>query len=155
MTGYRIEKNRCRVTVTTMSGESLTGEIFLQSFAVHHNGPETPLDLFNSSDAFLPLTLENGETRLLAISRLADVRWPETKTSDTSERLAISKVAPIEVRLVNGRMYQGSMLIEVPSRHARTLDYLNFHSERFLTLSSDGENLSINREMVESVRPLD
>jgi hypothetical protein len=47
------------------------------------------------------------------------------------------------------------MLMEVPTRHARILDFLNFHSERFITLSSDGENLSINREMVESIRPLD
>ena len=67
----------------------------------------------------------------------------------------MSRVASLEVHLMNGQTHQGAMLLEVPSRHARLLDYLNFYSERFLTLSVDGENLSINREMVESIRPLD
>jgi hypothetical protein len=137
-----------------MSGETLSGEIFLQSFAVHHSGPETPLDIFNSSDAFFPLTLEGGETRLLSISRLADVRWPSNEQSE-NDRASLARITSLEVRLVNGATYRGTMLMEVPTRHARILDFLNFHSERFLTLSSDGENLSINREMVESIRPLD
>lgn len=154
MTGYRIEKNRCRVTVTTMSGEKLTGEIFLQPFAVNHNGPETPLDIFNSTEEFFPLTLDDGETRLLSISRLADVRW-KTKESSEVDRASVSRITSLEVRLVTGATHRGTMLMEVPTRHARILDFLNFHSERFLTLTADGENLSINREMVESIRPLD
>lgn len=137
-----------------MSGETLTGEIFLQPFAVHHSGPETPLDIFNSGDSFFPLTLDGGDTRLLSISRLADVRWPMNEGSDV-DRASISRITSMEVRLINGATYRGTMLMEVPTRHARILDFLNFHSERFLTLSSDGENLSINREMVESIRPLD
>jgi hypothetical protein len=154
MTGYRIEKNRCRVRVTTMSGETVSGEIFLQQFAVHHSGPETPLDILNSGDAFFPVTLDGGETRLLSTSGLADVRWPMNEKSN-GDRASISHVSSLEVRLVNGATYRGTMLMEVPTRHARILDFLNFHSERFLTLSSDGDNLSINREMVESIRPLD
>ena len=137
-----------------MSGEALSGEIFLQPFAVHHSGPETPLDIFNSGAAFFPLTLENGETRIISISRLADVRWPVNEKAD-GDRASISHVTSLEVRLSNGSTYRGTMLMEVPTQHARILDFLNFHSERFLTLSTDGENLSINRELVESIRPLD
>ncbi len=137
-----------------MSGESLKGEIFLNTSAVGHPGPETPFDVFNSGDPFFPLLLENGETRILALSRLADVSWPVEEFSD-SERAAFARSVSLEVRMINGTTHTGTMLIEAPVRHSRIIDFLNFHSDRFLTISSDGRCISINREMVESVRPRD
>ena len=137
-----------------MSGESLKGEIFLNTSAVGHPGPETPLDVFNDGDAFFPLLLENGETRIIATSRVADISWDSDESID-EDRAAVARSTSLEVRLMNGATYKGTMLIEVPLRHSRIMDFLNFHSKRFLTISSDGKSISINREMVESVRPLD
>ena len=154
MTGYRIEKQRRRVTVTTISGESLEGDIFLQPYAGRHPGPETPLDVLTNGDAFFPLLLPDGDTRLIANAGVANVRWPSAEEPD-DDRAALAQRASIQVRLLNGSTYEGTILVEVPSRHARMLDYLNFHSDRFISIANEGANLSINRQMVESIRQLD
>jgi hypothetical protein len=154
MSDYRIEKSRCPVVVTTHSGETISGEMFLQPFGRHDGGMERPLDILNGNDPFFPLAISADETVLIAKEQVVEVSVafdPE----DSFESESLSRPTVIEVRLINGATHAGAIFLELPMERPRLLDFLNRDTQRFVTLHGSERRLLINRQVIERVRPLD
>ncbi len=151
---YRIEKQRLAVTVTLASRDAVRGHIFVQPSTYASHGHSGPRALFNGTEPFFPVELEDGGVRLIAKAHVADVAGDaELITEDM--RALTGREAMVEITLSCGNAYVGSVLLQLPSDRPRLLDLLNDTRERFLTLfTSDGVRF-INRALIERVRPLD
>ena len=154
---YRIEKSRCQVAVTTLDGERLVGDIFLQPFAHRRNGPEAPADLFNDDDPFFPLALADGGTVLLAKERVREVEVPDDRPQREDDLYCEAGVrfADVELTLLGNVMRSGSIRVELPYERPRLLDFFNRFAERFLTVYADDGVRLVNRRCIERVRPLE
>jgi len=151
---YRIEKDRIAVVVTTMGGDRLSGDIFVQPYTRHRMGREEAPDVLNGEEPFFPLVTEGHETFLIAKDNVREVEIPGPV--DEELQIAVGAQAiEIELWLTGGAIETGAVFLEVPMDHPRLLDFLNRLRDRFLTLYSlDGVRL-VNRRLIERVRPLD
>ena len=154
MSDYRIEKSRSPVVIKTHSGETITGEMFLQPFARPDGGTERPADILNGADPFFPVALPGGELVLVSKEQVLSLAT-DAAHDDYDERSKMARPAEIEVRLISGETHSGAILLELPAEHSRLLDFMNRENERFLTLHGSNHSLLINRRVIERVRPLD
>lgn len=154
MSDYRIEKIRCPVVVRMHSGETVTGEIFLQPFVRPGGGDERPQDILNGKEPFFPLALADGDTLLLAKDQVLEVA---TERGDDGEETIemLSRPMVVEIRLTSGDKRAGAIFLDMPHERPRILDFLNREDERFLTLHGTERRFLINRREIEHVRPLD
>ena len=149
---FRIEKERLPVTVTTESGERLSGEMFVQSYARRRLGREEAVDVLNDNDPYFPLALPDESMLLIAKQRVRDVEVPvgEGPGEGTGAR-----PVTVEIVVAGGDAFLGEVRLEVPFERPRLLDFLNRLQQRFITLhTADGIRL-INSRLIERVRPLD
>ena len=154
MSDYRIEKSRSPVVIKTHSGETITGEMFLQPFVRPDGGTERPWDILNSADPFFPVAMSDGELFLIAKEQVLELST-DVGRDEYDERSTLARPAVVEVRLISGETHAGAIFLELPAEHARLLDFLNRDDERFLTLHGSEHVLLINRRMIERVRPID
>jgi hypothetical protein len=70
---FRIEKDRCAVQVSLVSGESLTGAMFVQHAGEGDPRRESAVDVLNSADRFFPIETGAGETVLVAKDQVVEV----------------------------------------------------------------------------------
>lgn len=155
---YRIEKSRCQVAVTTLDGERLVGDVFLQPYAHRRAGPEAPEDLLNDDDPFFPLALADGSgTLLIAKDRLREVEVPDERLPDDEGAfLAMGvRLASVELTLLGGIVRSGVVKLELPYERPRLLDFFNRYAHRFLVLYGEEGVRLVNRRSVERVRPLE
>jgi hypothetical protein len=152
---YRIEKGRRPVVVTTVGGDTIAGDVFVQPYARHRAGPEEPEDVLNSPEPFFPVVTEDGETLLVAKDQVAEVEGALTTDDDGAHHLAGMRSALVEVHLTGGAVRTGFVYLETPTDRPRLLDFLNRLPNRFLALQgADGARL-VNSRFIEHVRPLD
>jgi hypothetical protein len=149
---FRIEKERLRVTITTESGERLSGDLFVQDYARHRNGREEAVDVLNAAEPYFPLALPDDSTLLVAKERVRDV---EVVAGEDLLGIVTSRRSTVEVVVAGGEAFLGEVRLEVPFERPRLLDFLNRVHKRFITLhTADGIRL-INSRLIERVRPLD
>ena len=154
---YRIEKSRCQVAVTTLDGERLVGDVFLQPYAHRRAGPEAPADMLNDDDPFFPLALPEGGTLLFAKERLREVEVPDERALHGDDPYADAGVryANVELTLLGNVVRVGRIKVELPYERPRLLDFFNRCGDRFLALYADEGIRLVNRRCIERVRPLD
>ena len=154
---YRIEKERFQVVVTTIDGEELVGDMFLQPYSPRRSGPESPVDVLNDDDPFFPLALDEGDTLLLAKTGVRDVVIPDEALDEVEEDYAAigARLASVELTLVGGDTCVGSVRLEMPDERPRLLDFLNRYHRRFLPLQTQGGTRLVSWQCIERVRPLD
>ena len=153
---YRIAKERYQVVVTTLAGEELVGDMFVQPYSPRHAGPEAPADVLNDDDPFFPLALEGGETLLLAKAGVRDVVVPDlSEAADDEYLFAATRPASVELTLTGGGSCVGTLHLETPDERPRLLDFLNRFHGRFLPLHTDEGIRLVSWRCVERVRPLD
>ncbi|HEX5436800.1 MAG TPA: hypothetical protein VFW98_06560 [Gemmatimonadaceae bacterium] len=151
---YRIEKRRVAITLTMVGGEELHGHIFVQPSTYGLGGPEHPTQLFNSAEPFVPLVQYDGEVLLVAKDRVIEVTGLPPGEDDPLQR-DCARPSPAEITLAGGIVLTGAIRLETPSRHPRLQDFLNQHTERFITLdTTEGMHL-INLRLIDRIRPLD
>ena len=151
---YRIEKDTHPVTVTLVGGERIMGAMFVQAYARHRSAPEDPWDILNEPEPFFPLLSQDGETLLLAKSRVMEVsdNIPSCRPGVTGPHTASVSIA---ITLVGGEVRTGRVYLEMPGPAPRPLDFLNQTHDRFFALHGENETRLINRELIERVHPLD
>lgn len=154
---YRIAKERYQVVVTTLEGEELVGDMFVQPYSARHAGPEAPADVLNDGDPFFPLALEDGETLLLAKTGVRDVIVPvEAEAAPEDEYAVVAmRTALVELTLTGGGTCAGSLRLELPDDRPRLLDFLNRFHGRFLPLHTEAGTRLVSWRCIERVRPLD
>jgi hypothetical protein len=151
---YRIEKQRAPVTVTTVRGATLTGDMYVQSYARHRQGGELPIDVLNAEDPFFPLAVDNQETLLICKDGVAEVNVAGMQCDEAALE-AGARIVMVELTLVDGEIRRGQMLVEVAADRPRVLDFLNRYVENFLTLHVHDGACLVNRRRVAVVRQLD
>lgn len=149
---FRIEKERLPVTVVTVSGERLSGDMFVQGYVRHRPGREHAIDVLNAPEPYFPLVLPGESTLLVAKHGVRDVAVPEPEDVPTD---ITARPMTIEVVVAGGEVFLGEVRLEVPYERPRLLDYLNRLQQQFVALhTADGIRL-VNCRLIERVRPLD
>lgn len=152
---FRIEKDRCAVQLSLVSGETITGAMFIQHADNGDPRRESARDVLNSAERFFPIETPEGETLLVAKDRVVEVLAELPDDDDDELRRASARSALLDIVLSGGVVRSGLVLLEMPAGQPRLLDYLNRLSDRFLVLyATDGTRL-LNRALIERVLPRD
>lgn len=144
---YFIEKEQLPVEITMVTGEELNGALFVQPTwrrpSIEFDAPV----LLNLPDAYVPLQLANGKTRLIAKSHLVLMRGNSAEAAAGMEELG--DPASVVMRCSNGIIVRGELMIARITSNTRVLDYLNRAAEEFILLhESDGAVLVNRRHIV-------
>ena len=151
---FRIEKDRCAVCLSLVSGETITGAMFVQHVGEGDPRRESACDVLNSPERFFPIETANGETLLVAKDRVVEV-LTELPADDDDPRRASARSALLDIVLFGGVVRSGLVLLELPTGQPRLLDYFNRLSDRFLVLyAAEGTRL-LNCALIERVLPRD
>lgn len=151
---FRIEKDRCSVTLSLASGETITGAMFVQHAEDGDPRRESAHDVLNGPERFFPIETDEGLTLLIAKDRVVEALTPLPANGDELRR-ASARSALLDVVLPSGDVRSGTVLIELPAGQPRVLDFLNRLADRFLVLyAAEGTRL-VNRALIERVHPRD
>ncbi len=150
MSEFRIEKLRRRVAIDLVGGARLDGDVFLQQSARYRSGPQSPAELFNEPDPFVPIATSDADFVLVAKAQVLRVQFaPDAADTDDRE---VEGVA-VEIVLADGSFANGELRLEMRAERPRLLDFLNADDrESFLTLRSAADVLLINRRQIAQVR---
>lgn len=140
--------------IALSDGTVYPGFVHLQERVPYRNGPETPLDMLDRPDPFLPLTMQGGESYFLSKSQIAVLSCEPPETEADVERRSVAQFLALHVILADGTDFQGIVSLELPPTRRRALDYLNSFKE-FFVLWTGSTARYINRAHVRVVRPLD
>jgi hypothetical protein len=107
------------------SGGVLSGTIFLPTLAAHHDGPTRPEEWLNQGEQpFFPF-LPEGQNRAIILNkerlRVLTIRLAAEIDIQAEDR---PFAVPVTVEC-GDRSLRGLLVIELPSGHARLLDYMN------------------------------
>jgi hypothetical protein len=149
---FRIEKSRLPMSLTTIEGESLSGETFVQASARHPHDVESAPEIMNAADAFFPLRISSGETLLVQKDRVREVQLEQVPVEET---WSIGVPHNVEITMRGGAVHTGMILIEPMTGRSRVLDYLNRCGDRFLILHTDDGCVLLNRRYIDYVRPVE
>ena len=140
--------------LSLVSGETLTGAMFVQHAGEGDPRRESAVDVLNSADRFFPIETAGGETVLVAKDQVVEV-LADAPTDDDELRRASARSAMLEIVLAGGIVRSGLVLIEMPAGQPRLLDYFNRLSDRFLVLYETSGTRLVNRALIERVLPRD
>jgi hypothetical protein len=145
---------RLHAEVILAEGLVIEGDLHLQVRVAHHDGPETPLELLNREDAFLPVSLPGGGVTFVAKGQVAVVACRTIPVPDDPARAGVARRIGLEVMMAGGDEYRGWASVELPPTRTRALDYLNSIGQ-FFSLHSDGVTWFVHRDHVRAIRPND
>lgn len=142
---YFIEKQQLPVTVTMVTGEELSGCLFVQ-----HTWRQPSLEfdapaLLNLPDPYFPLQIADGKTRLIAKAHVVVMRGAASAEADDA---SLGDPARVAIRCTNGLMIQGFLRIARITSNTRVLDYLNRPAEDFIVLHSLDSAALVNRQHI-------
>ncbi len=151
---YFIEKRRLPVDIDLLSGERLSGDLFVQTSWRGPSVLEDAPEYMNAAEAFFPLQLPGGGVRLIARQHVSVLRTSLPAPPEPDNGL-LGKPAVVELLLSNGKTVRGTIYIEAIEPGLRVLDHLNRQREPFLTVRDrEGEHV-VNRNHVVSVTEFD
>lgn len=151
---YRVEKTRVPVTLLTLAGQRVTGDVYLQPYTQLRRGREEVIDLLNGGDPYIPVRGDDGTIRFVAKDRVLHAELDELPAEHDARRLG-AREAVVEITLANGCVFTGCILYEVPSARPRLLDYLNRLDQRFVVVHTGNGPRLVNRLLIDVLRPLD
>lgn len=150
----RIEKDRTEVSLLTVSGETISGWLFVQPYLPARNGKEHPVDVLNSATEFVPIETESGIV-LVAKSAIAEVEYDALASDQVAGAMPIGVAVTLSLQVRGGKIVEGNIWVEGPVNTPRLLDFMNraAHSaERFVTLRADSRVRLINRSHIQTIR---
>lgn len=143
---FFIEKEQLPVELTMVTGEEVSGALFVQPTwrrpSIEFDAPV----LLNLPDAYFPLQVGNGKTRLIAKAQVVLIRGDHSGTDD--EREALGEPAPVVIRCSNGVIVRGDLRIARIASNLRVLDYLNRSAEEFILLHEQDGAALVNRRHI-------
>ena len=143
------------LTMWTIDGAKLDGQVFLRLHVEAHAGPETVQDRLNDPDLFLTVSLP-GDTPLVFLNKIqvirVDVSEDEERLPDVPESLVGVSIEPIRVQLINGEQLSGTVRIEGPAGKRRLSDFLNTQPA-FLPLKGPDRLHFLHKRLIARVVP--
>jgi len=146
---FRIEKVRRRVMITMTGGTTLQGDLFLQPSARYRTGPQSPAELFEEPDPYLPLATAGDHLVLIAKEHVLRVQFDRDAADTEVEGV---EEAAVDVTFADGSITSGHLRLETRADRPRLLDFLNSAGQHFLVLRSPQGSILINRRHVAQVR---
>lgn len=146
------ETYRVPARVTLSDGETLEGDLHLQTGSALHAGGETALEMLNRPELYFAVSLPGGEVALVAKTQTVVVACKASLWTADPDRIAISKRFELDVGLVGGGGLSGVVYWEFPPTHPRPQDFLNAPGA-FFELSDGGTVHCVNRSLVTRVHP--
>ena len=143
------------LTLWTVDGAVLDGQLSLRLNVETHAGPETVQDRLNDPDLFLTITL-SGETPLVFVNKIQVIRVEVSEEEDrvpgVLDSLVGVSIEAIRVQLINGEQLSGAVRIEAPSGKRRLSDFLNTQPA-FLPLKGGGRLHFLHKRFISRVLP--
>lgn len=143
---FFIEKEQLPVQITMVTGEELEGSLFVQPTwrrpSIEFDAPV----LLNLPDAYFPLQLANGKTRLIAKAQVVFMRGNTADSDNAMEEFG--DPAEVVIRCTNGIVIQGELRIARVTSNMRVLDYLNRSAEEFILLHQGRNAILVNRRHI-------
>lgn len=135
-----------------MDGKQLAGEMFLNPVSRFRSAPQGPAEFLNEDEPFFALALEDGDTILIARSRVESVTVdaPHEFEDDPAAGLIPHPVS-VAITVASGAVLRGTVSIDAPPSHARLLDFLNTNHGRFLRVADAGRVVLVNRQAIDHV----
>ena len=134
--------------------EQLVGSFALLPASPFRDGPESLLELLNSPVRVVPIIRESDDAVLL-ISRLA-IDWVEVSSQVEPELIRprsflVTREEHVQVRLMNGRLVEGRVTMELPDHLNRVSDFLNM-PEDFFPLATRSCIMLFNKSHIAGAR---
>jgi hypothetical protein len=143
---YFIEKEQLPVDVTLVTGEELHGVLFVQPTWRPPSIEFDALVLLNLPDAYFPIQLANGSSRLVAKRHTVSIRGRGMDDEVGAEEMG--DPAKVVVKCSNGDAIQGTLLVTRVTSNSRVLDYLNHSTEEFILVHEGNGTVLINRRHI-------
>lgn len=152
MQEYQVPKDKASVLIEMPPHEPETRFVFLSPCAQGHHGAETPSDIFNVPQAFIPLFREDGDVVLARHDAITWVRIGEPRRTEWHYyeiRASVSDAA-LHLEFDTGGHIDGRIALLGPAGSQRVLDIVNRH-EGFLHVERDDELFLVNLKRVVSI----
>ena len=152
MQDYRVPKEKASVLVEMPPHRPENRFVFLAPFAHGHTGMETPSDIFNVPQAFIPLFREGGD---VVLARRNAITWAMVGDPRRTEwfyfesRVGIPDAA-IHIDFDTGTHLDGRIALAGPMGSRRVLDIVN-RLGGFLHVERDDELFLVNLRRVASI----
>ncbi len=152
MEEYRVPKERASVLVDIPPHQPEQRFVFLAPFAQSHHGSETPSDIFNVPQAFIPLFREGGD---VVLARHDAITWVmvgdplRTEWYYFSARAGVPE-ATVHIEFDSGSHLDGRVALIGPVGGQRVIDIVN-REEGFLHVERDDELFLVNLKRVVSI----
>ncbi len=147
---YFIEKEQLPVEITMVTGEELSGALFVQPTwrrpSIEFDAPV----LLNLPEAYFPLQIPGGGTRLVAKNHVVLIRGSAAESEEGMESLG--DPAQVVFQCSNDITVRGEMMITRVTSNTRVLDYLNRSSEEFILLHEADGAVLVNRRHIVLIR---
>ena len=141
---FLVPKEHLPVGITLVTGEELSGSLFVQPT---WRSPSLEFDatfLLNLPDAYFPLLLPDGKMRLVAKGQLVLMRGAAT----AAEESIPGDPAPVTIRCSNGTEVRGNLIVARIQSNTRVLDFLNRTPDEFILLHEGSGTVLVNRRHV-------
>lgn len=143
---YFIEKSLLPVAVTLVTGEEVRGSLFVQPSWRQPSIEVDALVLLKHPDAYFPVQLPDGTSRLVAKRHVVLLRGRTSDEAVGSDELG--EPAEVVIKCANAEAVQGTLMISKLTSNSRVLDFLNHASEEFMVLFENDGTALINRRHV-------
>lgn len=149
-----VEKIRTRVRLAQPGREPVGGFLALAPQAPYHEGPETILELLNSSLNVIPFIREDDEAVIL-LTR-TNIEWLAAGPDVPPELIhppaySFTREERVDLVLNDGRRIDGLVQMELPEDYNRISDFLN-GSDDFYALVTRWGTVLINKAAVRETR---
>jgi hypothetical protein len=154
MEQFQVPKEKASVLVEMPPHEPETRFIFLSPFAQGHHGAETPSDIFNVPQAFIPLFDSGGG---VVLARRDAIVWVMVGEPQRTEwyyygNRAGAPDAAVRLEFDTGGHIDGRVALVGPSGAQRVLDVVN-REEGFLPVERGEELFLVNLGRVLAITP--
>ena len=152
MQEFQVPKVRASVLVEIPPRPPEARFVFLAPNAQGHLGAETPSDIFNAPQPFVPLFREDGEA---VLARRESITWimvgePRRAEWYYHESRAGAPEAPVHIEFETGSHLDGRIALVGPEGSQRVIDVVN-RAGGFLHVERDEELFLVNLRRVASI----
>ena len=142
-----VPKERQKVSVHLVGGETLSGNIFLEYYPEALTLYQKISAFLESANSFFPLTTDAGAPQFISKGsvKMIKVDYPEEEHA-----FGLMHVEEISVLFGDGSKVNGMLMADIPPERKRLSDCLNL-PVKFLSARTPGAVLFINKETVQRV----
>jgi hypothetical protein len=153
VSGFSLPRESIPARLLLTQGGERPGAVFVMARAPAREGPETPLEMLNRPEGFFPF-LPDDHREVLLVSRAQTIALT-IPAADAEQQSPGAREVGLEVTLVDGTIWNGVAVVELPEPMSRPIDYLNAGGGPFFAVTTNRATHLVNRAHVLYARPTD